>query len=116
MDPAGQGLEIQYRGLPLVGPRDAPSRFPRRRLLLHSRPPVTGPAETAEDPHQLGLAQRLGQEVLTAEAAGFDGDAVEAEAWAYLGARSLKGLALTFPGTTGVAGALSGGVIARARG
>ena len=34
-----------------------------------------------------------------------DGDAVEAEAWAYLAVRSLKGLPITFPGTTGVTGA-----------
>ena len=33
---------------------------------------------------------------------GFDGDAVEAEAWAYLAVRSLQGWPITFPGTTGV--------------
>ena len=60
-----------------------------------------------------GMRERLGQIVLTAEEAGFDGDAVEAEAWAYLGARSLKGLALTFPGTTGVPRELTGGVMVR---
>jgi anhydro-N-acetylmuramic acid kinase len=43
--------------------------------------------------------------------AGFDGDAVEAEAWAYLGVRCLQGLAITFPGTTGVGEALTGGVV-----
>ncbi len=42
------------------------------------------------------------------------GDAVEAEAWAYLAVRSLKGLPITFPGTTGVAAPLTGGVLARA--
>ena len=51
--------------------------------------------------------------VLTAEAAGLDGDAMEAEAWAYLAVRSLKGLPLTFPGTTGVAKPVSGGVLAQ---
>ena len=45
-----------------------------------------------------------------AEAAGVDGDAVEAEAWAYLAVRSLKGLPITFPGTTGVPRPLTGGV------
>ncbi|MFO1123711.1 MAG: anhydro-N-acetylmuramic acid kinase [Hyphomicrobiales bacterium] len=49
---------------------------------------------------------------LTAEEAGFDGDSMEAEAWAYLAIRALKGLALTYPGTTGVAEPMSGGVIA----
>ena len=46
--------------------------------------------------------------VAPAEAAGMDGDAVEAEAWAYLAVRSLKGLPITFPGTTGVAAAADG--------
>ncbi|MFT5508496.1 MAG: anhydro-N-acetylmuramic acid kinase [Hyphomicrobiaceae bacterium] len=56
-----------------------------------------------------GLGKRLGADVLTAEAAGFDGDAVEAEAWAYLGVRSKLGLPITFPGTTGVPQAMTGG-------
>ena len=58
------------------------------------------------------LLEPLGQQVVTAEAAGFDGDAMEAEAWAYLAVRSLSGLPLTFPGTTGVAQAMTGGVVA----
>ena len=33
---------------------------------------------------------------------GWDGDALEAMAFAYLAMRSIKGLALSFPGTTGV--------------
>ena len=52
--------------------------------------------------------------VAPAEAAGMDGDAVEAEAWAYLAARSLEGLPITFPGTTGVPRPLRGGVLAKA--
>ena len=47
------------------------------------------------------------------EAAGMDGDAVEAEAWAYLAVRSLKGLPISFPGTTGVPMPLTGGVLAK---
>jgi anhydro-N-acetylmuramic acid kinase len=38
----------------------------------------------------------------SAEAVDLDGDSMEAEAWAYLAVRSLRGLPLTFPGTTGV--------------
>ncbi|MDK4734109.1 anhydro-N-acetylmuramic acid kinase [Rhizobium sp. CNPSo 3490] len=57
-------------------------------------------------------AMAEGSKVLSAEAAGFDGDAMEAEAWAYLAVRSLDGLPLTFPGTTGVAAPVSGGVLA----
>lgn len=57
------------------------------------------------------LRDRLGVPILAAEEAGFNGDTVEAEAWAYLAVRALKGLPLTFPGTTGVAKPLSGGRI-----
>jgi anhydro-N-acetylmuramic acid kinase len=35
---------------------------------------------------------------------------MEAQAFAYLAVRSLKGLPLTFPGTTGAPGPLAGGV------
>lgn len=49
--------------------------------------------------------------VIPAEAAGLDGDATEAEAWAFLAVRSLKGLPLTFPTTTGCDQAVSGGVL-----
>jgi anhydro-N-acetylmuramic acid kinase len=59
------------------------------------------------------IAERVESAVAPAEAAGFDGDAVEAEAWAYLAVRSLAGLPITFPGTTGVPQALTGGVLAR---
>lgn len=51
--------------------------------------------------------------VLSAEVVGFNGDAMEAEAWAYLAVRSLKGLPLTFPTTTGCREAVTGGVLAR---
>jgi anhydro-N-acetylmuramic acid kinase len=60
------------------------------------------------------IAERVENAVIPAEAAGMDGDAVEAEAWAYLAVRSLKGLPITFPGTTGVPTPLTGGVLARA--
>jgi anhydro-N-acetylmuramic acid kinase len=51
--------------------------------------------------------------VAPAEAVGMDGDAVEAEAWAYLAVRSLRGLPITFPGTTGVLRPMTGGVLAK---
>jgi anhydro-N-acetylmuramic acid kinase len=55
------------------------------------------------------LAGRVENAVVPAEAAGFDGDAVEAEAWAYLAVRSLKGLPISYPGTTGVSSPMTGG-------
>jgi anhydro-N-acetylmuramic acid kinase len=60
-----------------------------------------------------GLVQNA---VVPSEAAGLDGDSLEAEAWAYLAVRSLRGLPLTFPGTTGVAAPWTGGVLASPRG
>jgi anhydro-N-acetylmuramic acid kinase len=58
------------------------------------------------------IAERVEAAVAPAEAAGMDGDAMEAEAWAYLAVRSLKGLPITFPGSTGVPRPLTGGVLA----
>ena len=51
--------------------------------------------------------------VITAERAGWRGDALEAEAFAYLAARTLKGLPISFPGTTGAPSSMTGGVVAR---
>jgi anhydro-N-acetylmuramic acid kinase len=59
------------------------------------------------------IASQVESAVAPAEGAGFDGDAVEAEAWAYMAVRSLKGLPITFPGTTGVPAPLTGGMLAR---
>lgn len=53
--------------------------------------------------------------VLSAEEAGFDGDAMEAEAWAYLAVRCLLKLPISFPGTTRVPLPLTGGVLAKPR-
>ena len=44
---------------------------------------------------------------------GWSGDAVEAQAFGYMAVRTLKGLPLTFPGTTGVPAALTGGGLAK---
>ena len=59
------------------------------------------------------LEQRTGVQVSTAEHAGWRGDAVEAECFAYLAVRTLQGLPNSFPGTTGAASPVCGGVIHR---
>lgn len=61
-------------------------------------------------------AAAQGAEVLLAEDAGFDGDAMEAEAWAYLAIRAEAGLPLTYPGTTGCREPVTGGVLVRPAG
>ena len=61
------------------------------------------------------LAERLAPApVETASAVGWAADALEAQAFAYLAVRALKGMPLTFPTTTGVPRPLTGGVLARA--
>ncbi|MGA2894765.1 MAG: anhydro-N-acetylmuramic acid kinase [Xanthobacteraceae bacterium] len=44
---------------------------------------------------------------------GWSIDSLEAQAFAYLAVRSLRGLPITFPGTTGAPGPLTGGVLAK---
>lgn len=50
--------------------------------------------------------------VMTGRDLGWQNDAIEAQAFAYLAVRSLKKLPLTYPGTTGISSPLSGGVLA----
>lgn len=60
------------------------------------------------------LTERLAPaSVLRGADCGWATDAIEAQAFAYLAVRSLKGLPLTYPGTTGVAAPLTGGVLAK---
>lgn len=59
------------------------------------------------------LAARLPVPVQTAEDHGWRGDAIEAEAVAYLAARTFKGLPISFPKTTGVAKPMAGGTLIR---
>ncbi len=55
------------------------------------------------------LAERLGAPVEPVEDAGWDGDALEAQAFGYLAVRALQGLALSGPTTTGVPHEMPGG-------
>lgn len=51
--------------------------------------------------------------VILAEELGWRGGALEAEGFAYMAVRSLKGLPISFPGTTGVKTPLTGGELTR---
>ena len=55
------------------------------------------------------LQERLGVPVQSVDVLDWDGDAVEAECFGYLAVRHLRGLPLSFPGTTGVAEPCCGG-------
>ena len=59
------------------------------------------------------LAQRLKAEVRPVEDIGLNGDMLEAQAFAYLAVRVMKGLPTSGPMTTGVATAVGGGQISR---
>ncbi|MCC6001084.1 MAG: anhydro-N-acetylmuramic acid kinase [Pararhodobacter sp.] len=59
------------------------------------------------------LGIRAGVEALPAEALGWRGDAIEAECFAFLAMRVLRGLPISFPATTGAPRPMTGGRIAR---
>ncbi|MBI5165949.1 MAG: anhydro-N-acetylmuramic acid kinase [Magnetospirillum sp.] len=61
------------------------------------------------------LAAEFNVPVDAVEAVGWDGDALEAQAFAFLAVRSLRGLPLTFPETTGGPAASCGGRLHRPR-
>lgn len=62
------------------------------------------------------LTRWAGVEAVSADDVGWRGDAIEAECFAYLAIRSLRGMPISFPGTTGVATPTNGGRIARTNG
>ena len=55
------------------------------------------------------LRRRLGVPVEPIETVGWDGDALEAQAFAYMAVRSSRGLPISFPETTGVPRPMTGG-------
>ena len=58
----------------------------------------------------------LGVSVEPVEAVGLDGDMIEAQAFAHLAVRVLRGLPTSCPGSTGVRAAVGGGRVSGARG
>ncbi|WP_336961320.1 anhydro-N-acetylmuramic acid kinase [Sphingobium aquiterrae] len=59
------------------------------------------------------IAQATGISVHPVGDIGLNGDAVEAEGFAYMAVRRLAGLPISFPGTTGVPAPMTGGVLHR---
>ena len=63
------------------------------------------------------LRERLAPaSVEAADAVGWSADAIEAQAFAYLAVRSMRGLPITFPTTTGLSAPMTGGVLVEPRG
>jgi len=59
------------------------------------------------------IGERTGLVPEPSDTLGWNGDAMEAEGFAYMAVRTLRGLPISFPGTTGVAAPLAGGVVYR---
>jgi anhydro-N-acetylmuramic acid kinase len=57
------------------------------------------------------IAAETRGKIVTADSLGWNGDALEAQAFGFLAVRSLRGLPITFPGTTGAPRPLAGGRI-----
>jgi anhydro-N-acetylmuramic acid kinase len=57
----------------------------------------------------MALRRALVGAVAPVESVGWDGDALEAQAFGFLAVRSLRGLPLSVPGTTGCAAPTAGG-------
>jgi anhydro-N-acetylmuramic acid kinase len=88
------------------------------RVVPHlPRPPVSwivagGGARNPTLMHM--LAERLKPaQIESAHAVGWSIDSLEAQAFAYLAVRSLRGLPISFPGTTGAPRPMTGGVLAK---
>jgi anhydro-N-acetylmuramic acid kinase len=63
----------------------------------------------------MALRRALVGAIQPVESVGWDGDALEAQAFGFLAVRSLRGLPLSLPETTGVARPMPGGVRHRGR-
>lgn len=83
--------------------------------LLPARPlRIVASGGGARNPVMLSMiGEATGAEVVTADALGWSAAAMEAQAFAYMAARVAKGLPITFPMTTGVREAMTGGRISR---
>ncbi|MER8651799.1 anhydro-N-acetylmuramic acid kinase, partial [Mesorhizobium sp. M1121] len=86
-----------------------------RALFLGPRGPTGGGGwgGARRNPTMMAmLARRANVEVVQAETLGWKGDAVEAECFAFLAVRVLRGLPISFPSTTGVPRPMQGGRLA----
>jgi len=124
----GAGAEVagSLHLRPRPARRPAPGRRRRHADGLHRRDGAPGVRLMGETPREViacgggrlnpeimkALRVRLPVPVATAEDHGWRGDSVEAEAIAYLAARTVLGLPISFPATTGVKASMTGGRIA----
>ena len=83
------------------------------RLALGHAPPLARLMVTGGGRHNpvlmCEIEARTGVPTGPVEAAGWNGDALEAEAFAWMAVRSVAGLPISWPETTGVPAAMTGG-------
>ncbi len=111
-DPApAKGLSLEDGAATLVAfSAEAVARAQAMLPALPERWLVTGGGR--HNPVLMAALRRaLERPVEPVEAAGWSGDGMEAQAFAYLAVRSLYGLPLSLPSTTGVAEPMPGGVL-----
>lgn len=111
--------ELAAAALATVSPADGAATLVGFTALSIGRAQAHFPAPVREwlicggGRHNPALMQALRAElpvpVRAADDAGWDGDALEAQAFAFLAVRSLRGLPLSFPTTTGVPRPMPGG-------
>lgn len=82
------------------------NHLPERPLAIH----VAGGGRHNETMMAM-LAAYTGVDVRPVDELGWDGDALEAQGFAYMAVRHLKQLPISFPGTTGAQAAITGGVL-----
>jgi anhydro-N-acetylmuramic acid kinase len=88
------------------------------RVVPHLPQPPRSWVVAGGGAHNPTLVRMLGErlrpaKVETADAVGWSAEALEAQAFAFLAVRTLRGLPITFPATTGAPQPLTGGIVAR---
>ena len=112
----GDFSDSWVEGLSVVDGAATLTRGTARAIALAARHFSVAPAQWviagggARNPTLVkAIAEETGGKLVTADQLGWNGDALEAQAFAFLAVRSLYGLPITFPGTTGVRRPLTGG-------
>ena len=112
----GDFTDAWANGLSVVDGAATLTRGTARAVALAARHFPAAPAQWviagggARNPTLVkAISEEVRGKVVTADSLGWNGDALEAQAFAFLAVRSLRGLPLTFPGTTGAPRPLTGG-------
>jgi anhydro-N-acetylmuramic acid kinase len=106
-----EGLQLEDAAATLVAFTAEAVRLGVERLGAAPREVIVTGGGRLNPQIMKALVERLTVPVRSAEDLGWRGDSIEAEAIAYLAARTANGLPISFPKTTGVAAPMTGGRI-----